>query len=311
MDTDASILVVGSINMDLVVRAPEMPAPGQTVLGEQFTQNPGGKGANQAVAIARLGGRVEMIGRVGSDPFGQTLRQSLAQAGVDVEAVFTTQETPTGVAMIVVNRRGENSIVVASGANACVSPDDLYSQTERFERATLVLVQLELPLPTIRAAIALARQHHTRVILDPAPVPRCFPDELYDVDLITPNVGEAEQLTGKQALEERLDKRVATMLIERGAKRAVLKLGSRGSLAACADGHFYRVPAYQVAVVDTTAAGDAFTGALAFILARGGHLHDALKFANAAGALACSKFGAQASMPSASEVKMLMDDQPR
>lgn len=311
MDTDASILVVGSINMDLVVRAPEMPSPGQTVLGGEFTQNPGGKGANQAVAVARLGGSVQMIGRVGSDAFGLTLRNSLAKAGVDVEAVLPTEDTPTGVAMIVVNRRGENAIVVAPGANASVSPDDLYCRTDLFERAEIVMLQLELPLPTVRAAIGLARQHGAKVILDPAPVPRSFPDELYDVDLLTPNTTEAEQLTGQQAVEERLDKRVATMLIERGSKRAVLKLGPRGSLAACADGHFYRVPPYQTAVVDTTAAGDAFTGAMAFILARGGHLHDALKFANAAGALACSKFGAQASMPSAAEVKMLMDDQPR
>jgi ribokinase len=310
MDGQASILVVGSVNMDLVVRTREMPAPGETVLGDDFRTNPGGKGANQAVAAARLGATVQMIGCVGEDDFGRVLRANLEQEGVDVAHVRQTDMAASGAAVIVVDQQGENSIVVASGANYRVTPDDIFSRERLFAEADVVLLQLELPLPTVRAAIDVARRNHTKTILDPAPVPKSFPDELCDVDIISPNVPEAQLLTGHQAIEERVDKLVASRLIDRGAKAAVLKLGSRGSLVVCADQHFYRVPPYSVRVEDTTAAGDAFTAALGVAVARGQGLHDAAKFANAAGALACTKFGAQAAMPTAYEVKMLMDDQP-
>ena len=311
MADKTTILVVGSINMDLVVRTAQLPAPGQTVLGRNFTTAHGGKGANQAVAAARLGGQVRMIGCLGADSFGQTLREGLENEGVDVEHVMQTEEAPTGTAMIVVNSQGENSIVVAAGANSLVTPDDIYTREELFAEAAVVLLQLELPLPAVRAAIDLGRRHGAKTILDPAPVPKNFCDELCNVDIFSPNVMEAEILTGQKALEERADKAIATHFVGRGAKTAILKLGARGSLVVMADGHFYRVQPYKVKVQDSTGAGDAFNAALSVALCRGDRMHDAARFANAAGALACTKFGAQTALPTAIEVKMLMDDQPK
>ena len=310
MTENPTVLVVGSVNMDLIVRAPEMPCPGQTVLGDGFTTNPGGKGANQAVAAARLGAHCRLLGRVGRDEFGRTLTEALKGEGIDCTHLLDTDRHPSGVAFILVDAQGENSIVVASGANAQLTPDDVFAAADAFAGADVVLLQLELPLPTVRAAVDVARRNGCRIILDPAPAPRRLPPELYNVDIISPNVTEAETLTGKRALEERLDKHVAMDLLAAGAKTAVLKLGSRGSLVVANDGHFYRVPAYKVSVVDTTAAGDAFTAAMGVALARGQSLHNAARFANAAGALACTRLGAQSAMPTAMEVSMLMSDQP-
>jgi ribokinase len=303
------ILVVGSINMDIVVRAPRMPAPGETVLGDGLVTSPGGKGANQAVAVARLGGACRMIGRVGEDAFGAALLGNLKREGIDCTDVIGTPGVATGVAMIVVDAKGENSIVVASGANYCVSPDDLFTRESAFKQAAVVVLQLELPLPTVRAAIDLARRHGAKIILDPAPAPKVMPVELCQVDILSPNVSEAQTITGQFAIESRIDKLVASDLIARGAKTAVLKLGPRGSMVVAADGHFYTVPPYKVQVVDTTAAGDAFTAALAVAVGRGDRIHAAAKFANAAGALACTKLGAQSAMPTEVEVRMLMEDQ--
>jgi ribokinase len=304
------IVVVGSINMDLVVRTPQLPDPGQTVLGDNFQQFPGGKGANQAVAVARLGGRCRLIGHVGRDLFGQQLLEGLQAEGVDCRCVHA-EDAPSGVAVILVNARGENCIVVAGGANLRLTPDDIFSCEDAFEGASVALLQLEVPQPTVRAAIEVARRHNCKVIMDPAPAPRQLPPELYRVDVLSPNAIEAETLTGAKAIEERMDKQVASELITRGAASAVLKLGPRGCLVAMADGHFYTVPTYTVPVVDTTGAGDAFTGALGLAMARGQNMHQAAKFANAAGALTCTRIGAQSAMPSAQEVEMLMRDQAR
>ncbi len=311
MSDQPSILVVGSINMDLAVRTPRMPAPGETVLGSGFLTSPGGKGANQAVAAARLGAKVAFLGRVGHDAFGEALPACLAAEGIDAEHCLRTEGIATGVAMILVDSRGENSIVVASGANHRLMPDDVFSRRELFQRADTVLLQLELPLPTVLAAIDLARRHGCRTVLDPAPAPRVMPEGLCEVDIITPNVAEAESITGKKAGDdERADKNIASDLIARGAKAAVLKLGARGSLVVCADGHIARAKAYKVKIVDTTAAGDAFTAALAVAVASGHKLRTAALFANAAGALACTRFGAQSAMPTLHEVRSLQADQP-
>ena len=303
------ILVVGSINMDLVVRSPHIPAGGETVLGSGFATYPGGKGANQAVAVARLGGACRMIGCVGRDAFGEQLLTGMKSEGIDCSHIQASPDSPTGVAMIIVDAKGENSIVVASGANHRLSPDDLFAAQDAFQGARVVVLQLELTLPTVRAAIDLARRNGCKIILDPAPAPKKLPEELFRVDIISPNVSEAEQITGRAAGEEWCDKLVACDLIARGASAAVLKLGHRGSMVVTADEHFYTVPAYKVSVVDTTAAGDAFTAALAVSVARGENLHQAARFANAAGALACTKFGAQPSMPTANEVRQLMAEQ--
>ena len=301
-----NVLVVGSVNMDLAVRTAQMPQPRQTVLGYNFVTSPGGKGANQAVAAARLGSNCRFIARLGNDVFGDQLLENLKSNGVDCTNVMVTPQAPSGVAVIVVDSRGENSIVVASGANYLVTPDDLFSREDVFADSNVLLLQLELPLPTVRAAMDLAHRHNCKIILDPAPAPASLCDEMFNVDIVSPNVSEAEVLTGRSATDERGDKLVASDLITRGAKAAVIKLGPRGSLAVTADGHFYTIPPFKVEVVDSTAAGDAFTAALGVAVAKGDNMHAAAKFANAAGALACTKFGAQSAMPTLEEVQALM-----
>jgi len=309
MEGAARILVVGSINMDLVVRSEHMPSPGETVLGEGFVTSPGGKGANQAVAAARLGARCSMLGRVGEDAFGQALLKGLIDEGVDCAGVLVTDQAASGVAMVIVDARGENSIVVAGGANQHLTPDDVFSREAAFKAADAVALQLELPLPTVRAAIDVAKRNACKVILDPAPMPKSLWASICEVDVITPNVTEAERITGTKTGEERADMNIALDLIARGAAAAVLKLGSRGSMVVTADGQMARVGAYNVDIVDTTAAGDAFNAALALCAAEGMDLPAAAKFANAAGALACTRLGAQSAMPTRDEVRMLMQDQ--
>ena len=295
--------------MDMVVRVGQMPAPGQTVPGEGFALSPGGKGANQAVAAARAGANCIMLARVGDDPFGHKLKEILVAEGVDCENVLATPDASTGTAMIMVDRLGENSIVICGGANLALSPDDVFPCADLFERADIVILQLEIPLPTVRAAMDLARRHNCKIVLDPSPIPARLPDELFAVDIITPNALEAEQITGISAAEERADRQVASQLVERGARAAVLKIGARGSLLVAADGEIAKVEPYHVTIVDSTGAGDAFTGNLAAAVAAGKSLPEAAKIANAAGALACTKFGAQSAIPTMDEIRMLMEDQ--
>ena len=309
MSEQPTVLVVGSINMDMVMRVARMPVAGETVHGDGFATSPGGKGANQAVAAARAGANCIMLGRVGDDTFGQTLIDILAVDGIDCDNVMITSETSTGAAMILVDGLGENSIVISGGANMALTPDDIFPRGDLFSLADVVVLQLEIPLPTVRAAMDLARRHCCKIVLDPSPVPGRLPDELLAVDIVTPNIIEAEQITGMQAAEERADRQVASKLVERGAGAAVLKIGSRGSLVVSADGEIARVPAYRVDIVDTTGAGDAFTGTLAVAVARGNCLADAARIANAAGALACTKFGAQTAIPTWDEIHILMEDQ--
>ena len=309
MSEQPTVLVVGSINMDIVVRVGQIPVPGQTVSGDGFVMTPGGKGANQAVAAARAGAKCIMLGRVGDDPFGHKLKNILTDEGVNCDSVMLSPETPTGTAMIMVDKLGENSIVLSGGANLTLTPDDIFPCGELFERADIVVLQLEVPLPTVRAAMDMARRHNCKIVLDPSPIRGLLPDELFAVDIISPNAIEAEQITGTQAVEERADLQVASQLIERGAQAAVLKMGSRGSLVVSTDGEIARVEPYKVNIVDTTGAGDAFTGNLAVAIAKGESLADSAKIANAAGALACTKFGAQTAIPTWDETHMLMEDQ--
>jgi ribokinase len=309
------IVIIGSINMDLVCRAAAIPRPGETILGREFVTIPGGKGANQAVAAARLADkqtRVHMIGRVGDDDFGRRLLTGLRENDVDTAHVTVTRKAASGVALIVVDRHGENSIVVAPGANARLVPADVDAAEGLIRSAAVVVMQLETPLATIRRAIALCRRHGVFTILDPAPAPpKPLPRTILGVDLLTPNETEARMLLGearRSSVRRRAvdAKQVAGELLSRGAKAVALKLGAEGSVLAWGKGAIRSARPPRVRVIDTTAAGDAFTAALAVGRAEGLLVAEMLKFANAAGAACCTVFGAQPSLPARSAVEALI-----
>ncbi len=301
------VVVVGSLNMDFVVTVDRLPAPGETVLGRDFQMIPGGKGANQACAAGKLsqpGAAVRMAGRVGYDLFADHLKASLSAAGVDVSAVHGTQSQPTGVALIWVDSSGQNSIVVASGANHALRAADVEAMRTVFDGAGLVLFQLETPLDTVEAALRLARRQGARTILDPAPG-RQLPGELLrHVDILTPNESEACLLLGRAV--ERVTPADAPPLARElqafGPETVIVKLGDRGCF--CRDGaEELFVPAFEVVPRDTTAAGDTFNAALAVALAEGKTKAEALRFASAAAAISVTRLGAQASIPSRREVE--------
>jgi ribokinase len=298
----ASITVVGSLNMDFVVRVATLPRPGETVAGHGFVTLPGGKGANQACAAGRLGGRARMVGRVGGDVFGTQLRESLGAAGVDTASVSVTEGCPTGVALIFVEDGGRNEIVVAAGANARLMPEDV-TRDVRGAAGDLLLLQLESPQETVEAAAALGAQRGMRVILDPAPA-RPLPDGLLrNVDCLTPNETEALLLLGRSGGEVPLAEaaEVARALRSRGARSVILKLGDKGAFLD--DGKTARhFPTHKVEAIDTTAAGDTFNGALAVALSEARDFPAALGFANAAAAISVTRLGAQASIPTRADV---------
>jgi ribokinase len=298
----APIVVVGSLNMDFVAQVDSLPVPGETVLGSGFRTIPGGKGANQACAAGRLGGRVRMVGRVGDDVFGGQLRESLQSSGVDVGAVRSTDATPSGVALIFVDAHGENQIVVAGGANGCLTPSDVETALAGADGGYLLL-QLETPLDTVASAAAIGKRHGLTVILDPAPA-RALPAAILEcVDILTPNESEALILLGRREATMSLEQtpEVARALRDLGVAMVILKLGENGAFlsSASAHGHF---AAPRVDAVDATAAGDTFNGALAVALAEGRSVGDAITFANTAAALSVTRFGAQASIPSRADV---------
>lgn len=311
------IVVIGSINMDLVCRTPRLPAAGETVIGDALATLPGGKGANQAVAAARLGGQVHLVGRVGDDDFGRRLLDGLKRDGVHTRSVAATRGSPTGCAMILVDAAGENSIVVAPGANAHVSPEDVDRAARLIARASAVVLQLEIPPATVRHAVALCRRLGVFTILDPAPVPqKGLPRALFGVDLLTPNESEAERLLAHGSERMTDPARVGAALLARGAGTVALKLGGRGAMIvgrAGRAGETEAVRPFKVKVIDTTAAGDAFTAALAVAVSEGMTLPQAVRFANAAGALCCTGFGAQPSLPTRAAVDALIAQhhQPR
>lgn len=301
-----SVIVFGSINMDLVSCVPRMPTPGETLTGSDFFIAPGGKGANQAVACARLGVSVAMVGRVGDDVFGTALRNGLESSGVDVSRVIITPG-PSGVAVILVDASTENSIVIIPGANGQVGAADLERLDSAMPGAISLLLQLEIPLESVTAAARLAHARGVHVILDPAPAAP-LPDELYTLtDIITPNETECAALVGFPVTDTSRAERAAQVLLKRGAKQVVIKMGSSG--AYLHDGIIgEQIPGFPVEAVDTTAAGDAFNGALVVALERGYSLRAAVRFANAVGALSTTKRGAQSSMPNLKEVEIFLKE---
>ena len=295
------VLVVGSLNTDLVMRAPRLPRPGETIVGGVFHMVPGGKGANQAVAAARLGAPVKMIGRVGNDAFGRLARDAVGDAGVGVVAIWVDPNTPTGTAQVIVDAHGQNAIVVASGANACLSVADVTRATAQWEEASVVVLQLEVPLMTVAAAIAMAAERRIPVLLNAAPA-QVLPDELWhSVGWLVVNEVEMEQLA-ERAIASLDDAIAAARELRRRGQHVVVTLGAAGAIVV-GDGEVLHAQAPRVDVVDTTAAGDAFVGALAAALHRGLAATDAMQHAVVAGSLACTKAGAIPSLPTAADVR--------
>lgn len=305
------IAVVGSLNMDLVVEAPRIPQPGETVLGKRFATYPGGKGANQAVAAARLGARVSMIGCVGQDVFGDQLLANARGGGIDITHVRRDEHEASGVAMIVVDDQGQNSIAVASGANFRLTAADVRQAWANLQAVDLLVMPLETPLPAIAAAITLATDSGVPVILNPAPAQVLPPPLLAGVAVLVPNEQEAAQLSGMAVNTMDDCREAARRLLAQGVGSVVLTLGSRGALVLDgASKQFATIAPFHVHVVDTTAAGDAFVAGLAVALSEGKALDEAAQFANAAGALAVTRQGAQPSLPTRAEVDKKRQERP-
>ena len=297
----AKIVVLGSTNTDMVIKAARIPAPGETILGGDFLMNPGGKGANQAVAAARLGGDVTFIAKVGDDLFGREAKALFAKENIHVEYVFTDAEKPSGVALIMVSAEGENSIAVASGANGALSPDNIAAARGEIERAGALLMQLETPVETILCAAQWAADKGVPVVLNPAPA-CALPDALFPcLSMITPNETEAELLTGIKVTDEETALAAAKALCAKGVGRVIITLGAKGAFVY--DGGVGRqIPAFPVEAVDTTAAGDVFNGALVVALTENRPLDEAVVFASKAASISVTRMGAQASAPWRKEI---------
>jgi len=303
-----TITVFGSINMDLVARTPRLPAPGESLTGHSFQTYPGGKGANQAVACARLGGATRMVGRVGGDAFGRELLAGLKSAGVDHEAVSIDSETSAGVALIAVDDAAENTIVMVPGANGRVDESDLRRLEAALDGASVLLLQLEVPLPMVLAAAGAAHARGVRVVLDPAPA-QPLPETIYEhLDFLTPNETEAGSLVGFPVDSLETAAQAARALRDRGARNVVVKMGAQG-IYALLEGEESFFQAFRVQAVDTVAAGDAFNGALAAALSEGRPVEEAIRWGLAGGALAVTRHGAQPAMPTRTELLALLQVQ--
>ena len=296
------IVVVGSSNMDLVVKSPRIPAVGETILGRDFIMTPGGKGANQAVAAAKLGADVYFIAKLGNDIFAEQSLKNFKREGVNTKYVIQTEEAPSGVALITVDDTGNNVIVVAPGANQMLSPEDIRRAESDITSSGALVAQLEISLETVEFAAQLAKNSDVPFILDPAPAQKLSPELLQIVDVLTPNETEAQILTDKEVTDEDSARIAAKKLLESGVKSVILTMGTKGFLLATDDKMEF-VPAIKVNAIDATAAGDAFTGSLAVGLDQGKTLDEAALFANYVAALSVTKMGAQSSMPAREAVE--------
>jgi len=299
--TKPKITVVGSSNTDMIMKIARLPKPGETVLGGRFTMAAGGKGANQAVAAARAGGQVTFVARVGGDLFGKQAMEGFLHDEIQTRFVLTDPNAPSGIALIFVDESGENSIAVASGANAELSWADIAHAREAITSAQVLLLQLEVPTAAVAAAIDFASQAGVPVILNPAPAQHLEESLLRRVPIITPNETEAELLTGIRIVDDASLARAARRLLATGVDTVIVTLGPRGAFIAQEERE-QLIPSFQVDAVDTTAAGDVFNGALAVSLSEGKDLPVAVRFANAAAALSVTKLGAQPSAPSRNQI---------
>lgn len=298
-----NIVVIGSSNTDMVVKTSHLPLPGETVLGGDFFMNAGGKGANQAVAAARYGNRVVFVAKTGNDLFGEQVRKSMKEDGIVTDYVFIDEEHPSGVALITIDQKAENCIVVAGGANMYLKPEDIDKAKDEILGGDVVLMQLETPIETVEYAAKMAAEAGVKVILNPAPAPAepLSKELISNLYLITPNRSEASRLTGIEVTDLASAQRAALALYDMGAKNVIVTLGSEGSLVY--DGHMMmRVEAIKVEAVDTTAAGDTYNGVLASVIAEGKSLIDAVHEANIAGAISVTRMGAQPAAPTREEI---------
>jgi len=306
MDKESMIVVVGSSNTDMVMQVREFPRPGETIMGCGFLQNQGGKGANQAVACARLGADTSFVGKLGCDLLAQNTISLLRQEGIDVSHLTQTSESPSGTAFIMVDSHGENSIIVNSGANACLTEADINSATPLIARASVVLMQLESPVPVLTHAARVAKKNGAIVVLNPAPAPSSpLPDELLKhVDILIPNQTETERLSGVTVKDDETLLQAIHRLQEMGVGQVVVTLGSRGAMTVI-NGQPLMVSGIKVEAVDTTAAGDTFCGALCVRLSLGSSIEEAMRFACKAASLTVTRMGAQQSIPYLSEIAAL------
>jgi ribokinase len=296
------ILVVGSSNTDMVIKTHHFPSPGETILGGRFLMNAGGKGANQAVAAARLGGVVTFVGKIGNDIFGKQAVQQLEDEGINVNFVAVDPANPSGVALITVDQKGENSIVVASGSNGTLSPADFDKASDELGESGFVLMQLEIPIPTVEHIARIAALKQKKVILNPAPAAELSDELLRNIYLITPNETEAEILTGVKVTDEQSAMKAASALHEKGVEIVIITMGAAGAFL-LENGNSQLIKAPKVDAVDTTAAGDTFNGALVVALSEGKTIQESIVFANKAAAISATRIGAQSSVPSRNEIK--------
>ncbi|HEX2984479.1 MAG TPA: ribokinase [Ignavibacteriales bacterium] len=302
------IAVIGSSNTDMIIKIKELPKPGETIIGGKFATAAGGKGANQAVAAARAGGNVDFVSRVGSDMFGDNTIDGFAKDGLDVSNISRDDRDPSGVALIFVDEKGENSIAVASGANANLTPANIPDMEKIISQAGILLMQLEIPIETVERAAELAKAKNVKVILNPAPARPLSDDLLKNVSLITPNETEAEMLTGVNVRTVEDAEKAAQILIDKGVDTVIITMGSKGAFLY---NRIYNelIPSRKVEAVDTTAAGDVFNGALTVALAEGKGIKDAVLFGNAAAAISVTRLGAQPSAPYRKEIiSMLLNN---
>ncbi len=290
------IIVIGSTNTDMVVKSSGIPAPGETILGGNFFMNAGGKGANQAVAAARLGGEVTFIAKTGNDLFGKQALELLINEGINCKYLFVDETAPSGVALITLDAKGENSIVVASGANNNLTADEVLSARSEFEAADVVLMQLETPIDTVIKTAEACFLLGKKVVLNPAPACALPPELFKYLYLITPNETEAEILTGEAVSDIASATKAAIDLQNLGVQHVIITMGSQGAFL-YSDGKGQLIPAQKVEAIDTTAAGDTFNGALAVAIAEGKSLTEAVAFGNQAAAISVTRLGAQTSVP--------------
>jgi ribokinase len=303
--TAGTILFLGSSNMDLIVRIPRFHHPGETITGENLTTAFGGKGANQAIATKRLGGRVIFITKLGNDPNGENYCRHLVRNGIDPKGILNDRKNPTGIALIELNPKGENRIIVSPGANGALSGEDLKSRGPLWKGVRVFVTQLEIPAATVKMGLEMARHHGAITLLNPSPPVTLSSDILSLVDFLVPNEWEAQFLTGIRRKGRESFRRMAQQLLEMGAKNVVITLGSNGLFFKNREGEI-RMKAFRVKVTDTTAAGDAFLGGLACGLSEGRPIEEVLRFSNGAGALATTRLGAQPSLPRRKELERFL-----